>query len=124
MSALCDVVDRDDIGTITRPGPDHVALLASATNAPSDAQLLHAIQQRDLTAFDTFCERHQRTALALAVRQGCDPVAGERVVLDAFLTIWRNAGRFDPTHFTPLAWLLGVVSFHCRRQSGADNNHS
>jgi RNA polymerase sigma-70 factor (ECF subfamily) len=55
--------------------------------------------------YDLYASR----AYGLALRVARDPGIAEEAVQDAFLAIWREAGRFDRRRATPTAWILMLV---------------
>lgn len=67
------------------------------------------IGRLDDLAFQALYRRHAAAALALASHMVPADVRPEDVVQDAFLTIWRNGGRYDRTRGPVRPWLMGVV---------------
>ena len=63
----------------------------------SDEELMLAVGQYDLDAFNELVRRHQRTAWRIAHRSLGDPVEAEDVVQEAFLRILSVAPRYKPT---------------------------
>jgi len=45
---------------------------------------------------------------ALALRITRTHESAEEVVCDTFMQVWREAGRYDPARWRPLAWLLNI----------------
>jgi RNA polymerase sigma-70 factor (ECF subfamily) len=74
----------------------------------SDEALMLALAER-AEALDPLYERHGGAALGLAIRMLGERETAEEVVQEAFLSLWRNAQRFDPARGTVRTWLLGIV---------------
>ncbi len=75
----------------------------------TDAELMVAVVELDDLAFQALYRRHAAAAFALArfiVRGDAGP---EDVVQDAFLSVWRGGGRYDPSRGSVRTWLLTVV---------------
>jgi len=68
-----------------------------------------AVTELDDLAFQALYQRHAGMAFGVATRIVRPPLRAEDVVQDAFLTIWRNSGRYDPSRGPVRPWLLGVV---------------
>lgn len=97
----------------------------------SDEILMRRVAALDVTAFEAVFDRHSSVAFTLAMRMLGSPTRAEDVVQEAFLGLWRGAGRFDPAKGSPRAWLLSVVhhraidalrrhGVHERRRADAD----
>lgn len=72
------------------------------------AALLEAAAAGNARAFESFYMATSRTALAFVRRVAGDALA-EDVLADAFFQAWRDAGRFDGTRGSALAWLLTIA---------------
>ncbi len=77
--------------------------------APDLVDLLRACGRGDETAFARLYDATASRVVGLAVRVVRDPAQAEEVAQEAFLEIWRTAGRFDPAKGSPLGWLLTIV---------------
>ena len=89
------------------------SLRMAETEAGDDpsAHLLDRIAAGDREAFRRLYDLHAPRLHAFALRitrQG--PLAAD-AVHDAFLQVWRNAGKFDPARGNPQAWLLSLVRY-------------
>ena len=78
-------------------------------DAPSDADLVARLADRDARALDALYGRHGRAAYSLARRVCADEGLAEDVVQEVFLVLWRDPGRFDPARGTVISWLLTLV---------------
>jgi RNA polymerase sigma-70 factor (ECF subfamily) len=77
--------------------------------APSDVQLVARCAHGDEGALSELYDRFGRAAYALALRIVRDATQAEDVVQEAFLDLWRGAGRFDPARSRPASYLLTFV---------------
>lgn len=75
----------------------------------SDDTLLTLIAAGDERALGELYDRFGRVAYGLALRIVGDPGLAEEAVQDAFLSVWRSAGRFDSTQGKSRSWLLTIV---------------
>jgi RNA polymerase sigma-70 factor (ECF subfamily) len=77
-----------------------------------DADLMRAIADGDMAALGELVRRHEKKVFALARRLLARPDAAEDVTQDAFLHVYRAAGRYRPeARFT--TWLYRVVVNLC-----------
>ena len=72
-------------------------------------QWLAAIARGDQRAFEAFYDATLARVFALARRICIDPGLTEEVVEDAYVQVWRDAGRYDAARGVPLAWLLTIT---------------
>ena len=66
-----------------------------------------ALQDRE-----AFVEVYRATSphlLGLAFRVLNQRERAEEVLQESFMSVWRNAGRFDPSVATPMTWLINIV---------------
>jgi RNA polymerase sigma-70 factor (ECF subfamily) len=89
---------------------------------PDDASLLRAIQAGTQDAVGDLYDRYGGQAYGLAVRITGDATAAEDAVQEAFVSLWRQAPRFDPARGQVKSWLLTIVHHKAvdivRRRSG------
>ena len=74
-----------------------------------DEDLLVRVGGRDKKAFELFYDRFERRAFSLAYRIVGERSLAEDIVQEGFLSIWKNAGRYDPARGSAGAWALGIV---------------
>jgi RNA polymerase sigma-70 factor, ECF subfamily len=71
--------------------------------------VLRRLAEGDPAALAEFYDAHASLAYGIALRIVRDPAEAEDVVQEAFLQVWRQAGRYDPSRGTPQAWLSAIV---------------
>ena len=67
------------------------------------------IGRKDPEAFEVFYDRHGGAAFSLAYRILGERGAAEDCIQEAFISIWRSGGRFDPTRGSVRSWTLSIV---------------
>lgn len=79
-----------------------------------DTALLAAVADGDHRAFGILMDRHGPRALALAVRMTGSRQDAEDILQEAFLRVWRHAGRWDPSGGARFStWLYRIVLNLC-----------
>ncbi|HSL84011.1 MAG TPA: sigma-70 family RNA polymerase sigma factor [Thermoanaerobaculia bacterium] len=79
------------------------------TNPAGDLALVRAVAAGDQGAVAALWDRHAPVLLGLARRVLKDPADAEEVVQEAFLHLWRQAGRYDPSRASVPTWLALVT---------------
>lgn len=72
----------------------------------ADAAAVAACADGDDTALEQLYDRYGSACLHHARSVLVDPQYAEDAVQEAFLELWRNAARFDPTQCSVRSWLL------------------
>ena len=75
----------------------------------SDEALVALVARGEEFALSELYERFGRVAYGLALRVVRDAALAEDAVQDAFLTVWRTAGRFMPERAKASTWILTLV---------------
>jgi RNA polymerase sigma-70 factor (ECF subfamily) len=75
----------------------------------SDEALVALVARSDEGALGELYDRYSRVAFGLARRVLRDTALAEDAVQDAFLAVWRTAGRFVPERAQARTWLLTIV---------------
>ena len=75
----------------------------------SDEALVALVARSDHVALAELYDRYGRVAYALAYRIVRDPSLAEDAVQEAFLAVWRTAGRFLPERSKASTWILTLV---------------
>lgn len=74
-----------------------------------DEELIGLAAQLDPAAFEVLYQRHHVPAFSLAARIVGSAEQAQDVVREAFLILWRDAGRYDPMRGTVRRWLMIMV---------------
>jgi RNA polymerase sigma-70 factor, ECF subfamily len=77
--------------------------------ALADEELMLRVGDGDTDAFGVVYDRHSAVAFSLAYRMVGRRGAAETVVQEAFLSLWRAAGRYDSSRGSLRTFLLGIV---------------
>jgi RNA polymerase sigma factor (sigma-70 family) len=75
----------------------------------SDEALVALVARSDDDALAELYDRHGRVAYGLALRVLRDRSLAEDAVQEAFLTVWRSAGRFVPERAKASTWIFTLV---------------
>jgi RNA polymerase sigma-70 factor (ECF subfamily) len=75
----------------------------------ADEELMALAAAGDPDAFEVVLARHSDAAFSLAYRMCGRRVLAEEVTQEGFLTVWRTAGRYDPTRGSVRTWTLSIV---------------
>jgi RNA polymerase sigma factor (sigma-70 family) len=102
---------RGEGGVISLRGRRRVRSQASARELAhlSDEAVLALIARSDEQALAELYSRFGRIAYGLALRILRDDALAQDAVQEAFLTVWRAAGRFTAERAKPSTWLLTLV---------------
>jgi RNA polymerase sigma factor (sigma-70 family) len=74
-----------------------------------DDQLVELVAQKDAGALEALYERYGRAAYSLARRILTDGTLAQDVVQEVFLSLWRDARRFDAGRGTVATYLLSMT---------------
>lgn len=85
-------------------------LMPSSEQAPGDEELMRQVAAGSAEALRLLHRRFARLIAGIAART-LDRAAVEDLVQDVFLTVWRNAERFDPERGTVRSWVLQITHF-------------
>jgi RNA polymerase sigma-70 factor (ECF subfamily) len=92
------------------------------TTDREDAKLLERLRDNDQEALAMLYDRYGRLAYGLAYRVVGGSADAEDVVQEAFLTVWRQAHRFDANRGSARSYLMTIVHRRAidvlRRKSG------
>lgn len=82
------------------------------------ATLLARIAGGDRAAYEALHRRLYPRVYGFVLRRLRDPSLAEETVVDVFVEIWRNAGRFRGES-RPATWVFGIAHFKCLAASRA-----
>ena len=92
------------------------------TSSAGDDELIARIAAGDAVAFAALFRRRQGEVYRFALHMtGCASAADD-VTQDVFLTVMRDAARFDAGRAPAIAWLCGIARNHARRRRVGDRN--
>ena len=74
-----------------------------------DGQLVALVAQRDPGALEALYDRFGKVAYSLARRILADETIAQDVVQEVFLSLWRDASRFDPAKGSVSTYLLSMT---------------
>jgi RNA polymerase sigma factor (sigma-70 family) len=75
----------------------------------ADGQLVQLVAQKDAGALESLYERYGKAAYSLARRILTEETLAQDVVQEVFLSLWRNAERFDAGRGTVATYLLSMT---------------
>ena len=88
-----------------------MAVMGAPLATDTDEELIGRVARGDTRAFEVIYDRYHRRAYALARRITGAAGGAEEATQDAFLSVWRNASRFDPERSSFAPWLLALVRY-------------
>jgi len=74
-----------------------------------DEELIRLAAELDAGAFEVLYERHHVLAFSFAARIVGSRDRAQDVVQEAFMNLWRDAGRYDPRRGLVRSWLMTMV---------------
>jgi RNA polymerase sigma-70 factor (ECF subfamily) len=77
--------------------------------ALADEELMARVCEGDSAAFGVIYDRHSTAAYSLAYRIAGRRNVADDVVQEAFLSLWRSAGRYDQRRGSVRTFILGIV---------------
>jgi len=80
-----------------------------------DVDLLRRLAAGDEAAFLLFYQRYQPGLFRYALHMSARPEVAADVVQETFMTLLRQAGKFDAARGAPAAFLYGIARNHLRR---------
>jgi RNA polymerase sigma-70 factor (ECF subfamily) len=96
--------------TTPLPRPAGTTTMPPVTiRSASDGELLSRVGGGDRAAFDELYRRFARPVLGLALRRIGDRGRAEDATQEAFASVWRSAGSFDPSRGSGAPWLYAVA---------------
>ena len=86
----------------------------------TDEALMPRIAAGDAAAFAELFRRRRGDVYRFALHMTGSPAAAEDIAQDVFMTVMRDAGRFEPTRGGVPAWLCGIARNFIRRKFERD----
>ena len=75
----------------------------------ADEEVMVLLRDGNPDAFEVIYDRHGGAAFSLAYRILGERGAAEDCIQEAFISIWRSGGKFDPTRGSVRSWTLSIV---------------
>lgn len=94
--------------------------MTSDHDRPPDDELLARVAAGDADAFGDLFGRHKGLVYRFALHMCGSPAAADDVTQDVFLTVMRDAGRYERGRSGVTAWLCGIARNHARRRLDQD----
>jgi RNA polymerase sigma-70 factor, ECF subfamily len=85
-----------------------------------DGELIGRVAVGDVEAFAVLFRRRQGQVYRFALHMTASPAVAEDVTQDVFLAVMSDAGRYDVTRASVVAWLCGIARNHVRRRAERD----
>ena len=89
--------------------PGKASISQVSADSRTDAELIGLVAAGDHRAFEELHRRYARPVLGIALRRIGDRGRAEDATQDTFASLWRSAGRFDPTRGKATSWLFTVA---------------
>lgn len=90
------------------------------TEQPQDTDLMMLIARGDAEAFAALFTRRQADVYRFALHMTASPSIADDVTQEVFLTVMRDAARYEAHRATVVAWLCGIARNHVRRRLERD----
>jgi RNA polymerase sigma-70 factor, ECF subfamily len=110
---LNESVDKKRL--VVSTGEESVAAAPEVLTEPVDirdhdwAALIKRMAGGDESALSALYDRSSRLIFGLLLRILNDAGLAEEVLLDVYMQVWRQAGRYDPVRGKTLAWLVTIA---------------
>ena len=75
----------------------------------ADEELMGLVAEMDPAAFEVIYDRHSRAVYSLCHRIVRSPSLADDVCQEAFLSLWRSAGRYDRRLGSVRSWILSIT---------------
>src|SRR5690348_17111928 len=84
-------------------------LMAQRGSSDDLVALLAAVARQDRSALGELYDRTSAKMYGICCRMLANDADAEDVLHEAYLTVWCNAGRFDPAKASPITWLAALT---------------
>src|SRR5688500_6598804 len=89
--------------------------------AAPDEALITRIAAGEAASLSVLFRRRQQNVYRFALHLTGSPALADDVTQDVFVTVFREAGRFEPGHATVSAWLCGIARHFVRRRLAVEH---
>jgi len=73
------------------------------------ACIFRIVNDRDQSAFELLFRHFAPRIKSYCLKLGADTSAAEEITQEAMVSIWRNAGQFDPSKAAPSTWIFTIA---------------
>lgn len=102
-------MNRTNVAVVTDPAHPERTHPQAAEPYPPDVELIAMIARGDRNALDELYRRHSPWLFARLSRRCGDADAVDTAVQDAFLNVWKQAGKYKPTgEVAAWIWTIGI----------------
>lgn len=88
---------------------DTMQAIAAGEATDTGAAELQRAASGDAGAIAALYDRYSSAVMGIAMRVTGDREGAEDVVQETFVSIWKNAARFDPTRGSDRSWVLSIA---------------
>lgn len=74
-----------------------------------DEKLMRLVANLDAAAFEVLYDRHVTAVYALCHRMVRSAALADDICQEAFLSVWRSGGRYDPKLGSVRTWMLSIT---------------
>lgn len=82
---------------------------AEALSRLSDERLMRLVANLDAAAFEVLYDRHVAAVYGLCRRMVRSSAQADDICQEAFLSVWRSGGRYDPARGSVRSWMLSIT---------------
>lgn len=75
----------------------------------SDQMLMRLVANLDAAAFEVLYDRHVAAVYGLCRRMAPSAAHADDMCQEAFLSVWRSGGRYDPARGNVRSWVLSIT---------------
>jgi RNA polymerase sigma-70 factor, ECF subfamily len=72
-------------------------------------ELLAAVANRDVAAFDRLYQATRAKLYGVLLRILGRPELAEEVMQETYIKVWKMAEKFDPTRASPITWMVAIA---------------
>ncbi len=89
----------------------------------SDEKLMRLVANLDAAAFEVLYDRHVAAVYGLCHRMARSAAMADDMCQEAFLSIWRSSGRYDPKLGAVRSWILSITHNRAIDQIRSSRRH-
>ena len=89
----------------------------------SDERLMRLVANLDAAAFEVLYDRHVGAVYGLCRRMVRSSTLADDICQEAFLSVWRSGGRYDPARGNVRSWMLSITHHRAIDQIRRSRRH-